>query len=284
MPFDTLTPHLQEVAKRALAHCRNRYGGNGLRVELGIDSSISWRPTFFLKPERFRIIAVEVDDILYPEALKGAAHDISHYDFPISVFQACSLDAYQNDPKHGKVNLLRRHGFGIITVDDAGQVLMQQPCIPLLQFISTERLESEIGSLTPRMKVAFRSAHETYKTSEGQGLQQAGQIVEGTVESLAKQAVQGGVIKKAQANGALADVVDALYETKPFKPHRAALGDARAFIKEFRNTASHAPGSAKQAAAKIRRCQIGFLDAIGVSTKLKEAAAALGYKIQIFVT
>jgi len=86
MPFETMSPRLQEIAARALTHSRVRYGANGLKIEEGIDKSISWRPSFFLKPAKFRIIAVEVDDNLYPEVLKIAAHDLGHFDFPISVY------------------------------------------------------------------------------------------------------------------------------------------------------------------------------------------------------
>jgi hypothetical protein len=46
------------------------------------------------------VVAFEVSDNLYPEALKIAAIEILHYEgAPISVFQVCSLQAYQGDPK-----------------------------------------------------------------------------------------------------------------------------------------------------------------------------------------
>lgn len=283
MPFDTLSERLQEVAAKSLAHCKNRYGSNGVKIEEGIDNSIGWRPTFFLKPSKFRIIAVEVEDNLYPEVLKGAAHDIGHFDFPISVYQACSLEAYQTDPKHTKVNLLRKHGFGIITVDEDGNVTIQHSCIPLVQHISSDQFDGQISGLTPVVKVALKEAYETYLTNEGQGLQQAGQVVEGLVRSIAMQAAKNSVIPNGVPGRPLADVIDELYQTNVFKQHRAALGGARDFIKEFRNTASHAPKNAKEAADKIRKCKTGFFDAISVSTKLRTVTKAVGYKTQIFV-
>ncbi len=159
MPFDTLNPRLRNVAIKALAYCKTKYGGNGLKTEEEIATAIAWRPTFYFKPTRFLIVAVEVEDNLYPEALKIAAHDIGHFDSPISVFQACSLEAYQNDRHQAKVNLLRKHGFGILTVDDDGMATIQHQCIPLAQNISSEELETQMRELTPKLKVSFRNAH-----------------------------------------------------------------------------------------------------------------------------
>jgi len=284
MPFSTVNGHLQFVAQKSLLYCRTRYGANGLTLEKEIDKAIGWQPTFFLRPDRNLILAVEVDDNLYPEALKGAAYDIGNFDSPIAVYQACSLNAYQNDPKQLRVRLLRNHGFGIITVDANGDAVMQHPCIPLSQYISNDHLEKELGKLNHVLKVKFNGAHDTYLANPGQGLQQAGQIIEGLIYSLAKRAAANGIIQAGVLKDPLADIIDALYGTQPFKPHRAALGGAREFVKEFRNVASHAPRNAKQAAEKIRRCKTGFMDAINVAAKLRAVFQALGYSITIHVT
>ena len=281
MPFESFTPRLRDVAAAAMRFCRSRYGANGLKIEEGIDKKIGWRPTFFVRPTRSLIVAVEVAENIYPEALKGAAHDIGHFDSPIAVYQACSLDAYQNDPKQTKVNLLRSHGFGLITVDDDNRATLQHSCIPLAQHILPERLETELCGLTRNLKIGFKSAYETYGANAGQGLQQAGQLVEGMVNSIAAQACKRGIISSAAGN--LADVIDRLYETSQFRAHRASLGSARGFIKEFRNTASHPQKSAKQAAEKIRNCKAGFLEGISVSKKLHSVAQALGFQIRIYM-
>lgn len=284
MPFQNFTQRLQVVASSALAYCKKRYGANGLKTDEGIDNAIGWRPTFFLRPNKNLILAAEVSDILYPEALKGAAHDIRHFESPIAVYQLCPLDAYQNDPKQTKISLLREHGFGIITVDDDGKATVQHPCIPIAQHIPPKQLESELSGLTPGLKVKFRSAHESYHTNEGQGLQQAGQIVEGLIHSIAEQAARKGYIPAPAPNAKLADTIDELYSRPQFKNHRAALGDARGFVKEFRNVASHAPKHAKDAAEKIRKCKTGFLDAINVARKLREVMQAMKFQVRIHIT
>jgi hypothetical protein len=283
MPFDTLNGRLKEVAVKSMIFCKTKYGASGLRQETGIADSISWRPTFFLKPSKFSIIAVEVEDNLYPESLKGAAQDILHYDFPVSVYQACSLEAYQTDPKQSKITQLRNHGFGIITVDADGNAIVQHLCGPLAQNISPIQFESSIKNLKNVVKIPFRAAYDTYKTNEGQGLQQAGQIVEGLISSLASEAEKKGVITRSVLSGALGDQIDALYSTTIFKPHRAALGGVRDFVKEYRNTASHAPKTAKEAADRIKMCRKGFLESIDLATKLGIVTKALGYKTKVFM-
>ncbi|MCH4555515.1 hypothetical protein ACVILI_000864 [Mesorhizobium sp. USDA 4775] len=283
MPFDTLSPRLKEVATRSLNFCRGKYGVNGLKIEEGIHDSILWRPSFFLKPTRTKIVAVEVDDNLYPNSLKGAAHEIGHFDFPISVFQACSLEAYLNDPNHRSVSLLKKHGFGIITVDGNGNASMQHNCIPLAQHISPDEFDRRIQGLTPKLKVLFRTAYDVYQTNEGQGLQEAGQIVEAIVTSLAEEAHRVGVVPANTLVKPLAFRIDDLYGKNTFQNYRAALGGARQFVQDFRNTASHPARSAKEAAEKIRKCKAGFLDAIGIAVKLRQATHDLGYHLRMHI-
>lgn len=285
MPFDTFDPRLKAIAEKAVAYCKSKYGSNGLKTEVEIAAQVGWVPSFYLKPSKYRIVAFEVEDNLYPEALKIAAHDVSLYDgSPISVYQVCSLQTFQSDPKQAKINLLLQHGFGIITVDDDGHTKFQHKCIPLTQHISEEQLKSELSGLNHTIRVKFNEAHSTYLTNEGQGLQQAGQIVEGIISSIADQAAKKNVITLAEAAGPLADAIDALYASNTFKNHRAALGGARDFVKEFRNVASHAPKNAKQAAEKIKKCKTGFLDGINVAKKLQHVARQVGYRIKIHTT
>ena len=284
MAFDTFDTRLQSIANDALVLCKARFGARGLRTEKAISPKVGWTPSFYLRHAQFNIIAVEVADNLFPEALKGAAHDIELYtESLVSVYQACSLQAYQNDPKQTKVRLLLEHGFGIITVDDDGTTRLQHSCVPLTQHISEEKMATEMSGLTPALKVAFTQAHVTYSADVGQGLQKAGQIVEALVHSISASAAKKNVITPAQCNGKPADEIDALYPTPTFRDHRAALGGARNFIKEFRNTASHPQKTAKQAAQKVMKCKAGFLQGIEITKKLRHVAQALHYQIQVHV-
>ena|ERR1700733_5649138 len=285
MAFDTFDARLKTIAEKALTYFKVKYGNGGIKTEAEIAPEIGWTPTFHLRPGSFRIVAVEVADNLYPQALKIAAHDILLYDgSPISVYQVCSLQVYQGDKNQANINLLLRHGIGIVTVDDNGNVKPQHKCIPLAQYISEEELKSELYGLPKTLRRMFDDAHSTYLANEGQGLQQAGQIVEAMISSIANRAAKNKIITPAEASGKLADVIDALYGAKAFKNHRAALGGARDFVKDFRNIASHPPKNAKEAAQKIKKCRTGFLDGVGVAKKLHTVAKLKGYRIQVHVT
>lgn len=285
MAFDTFDARLKTIAEKALAYFKAKYGNGGIKTEAEIAPEIGWTPTFHLRPSSFRIVAVEVADNLYPQALKIAAHDILLYDgSPISVYQVCSLQVYQGDKNQTNINLLSKHGIGIVTVDDNGNVKPQHKCIPLAQYISEDELNSELSGLPKTLRRMFEDAHSTYLANEGQGLQQAGQIVEAMISSIATRAAKKKVITSAEASGKLADVIDSLYGAKGFKNHRAALGGARDFVKDFRNIASHPPKNAKEAAQKIKKCRTGFLDGVGIAKKLHTVAKLKGYKIQVHVT
>jgi hypothetical protein len=284
MTFDTLSPRLKNVAVSGLEFCKNRFGRNGLQIHREVHANISWKPTFYLKPHPALILAAEVDEMLYPEILKIAAHDIRHHDFPIEVFIICPLAIYLADKKQTTIKLLKKHGFGIITVDDDGHATQQCPCIPLAQHISEQELESEISGLTPSLKVKFRSAHTIYQTNEGQGLQEAGQLVEAMINSIAKESVRTGICGPSIKAKMAAATIDVLYPLNDFKDHRAALGGARNFVKEYRNVASHAPRSAKQAMEKIRRCRQGFIESIHIAKKLHGVMKSKHFRMTIHLT
>jgi hypothetical protein len=282
MSFETFSDRLKIVVNESLALCKANWGGSGLKKEEPIDPKISWRPTFYMKPNRFLIVAVEVNDVLFPEILKIAAHDIERHDYPISVYQACSLEVYQKDRRFTQIRLLREHGFGIITVDDAGSALIQVRAEPLAQYIPSERFDSELKPLTPRLKVKFKDAYATYQTNVGQGLQEAGQIVEELLGSIATQAEAAGAVPSGTcAKISTADKIDDLYSAGAFHNYRAALGGARSFVKTYRNVASHPPRTAKEAVAKIRKCKDGFFEALRIAGELRAVIQQKGYQVRV---
>lgn len=280
MAFETFTPRLKEVAEAGLAYFKRHFGRNGLKIGEEIHASIKWRPTFHLKHTGALIVAAEVDQLLYPEILKIAAHDIKHYDFPVSAYMICPLEVFQADQKQAVANQLRKHGFGILTVDDTGHATLQNPCVPLAQHISEEELEAEIRGLRPKLKVGFRSAHSSFHVDAGQGLQKAGQIIEALVNEIAACAVHAGL---AVGGSTPADKIDGLYMLSDFRNNRAALGGARDFVKEYRNAASHPSRTAREAITKIRKCRTGFLDAVRTAKKLTDLADTKGYRLRIVV-
>ena len=284
MPFDTLASRLQPVAKVSLKFCTSRFGRNGLKLEAEISPKISWRPTFHLRSTPSLIVAAEISDSLYPGILKIAAHDLLSFSFPVAVYLVCPLDTYVSDKKQTTIRALKADGFGIITVDDQETATIQHNCGPLAQHLSEESLTAELSGLTPAMKVRFRSAHAAYTSNVGQGLQAGGQIVEALVMNIAKEAAKENLVKAGLPKQSAADAIDELYGLEAFKDHRAALGGARDFAKEYRNIASHPARSAKQAIDKIRKCRSGFIVAIRISKNLCAVLRQKGYKVAIHTT
>jgi hypothetical protein len=278
MAFPLMIQRLQPIADAGLKFFKNQFGGNGLRLGEEIDQSISWRPTFHVRYTRTLIVAAEVDEVLYPASLKIAAHGIMHYDFPVSAYLICPLEVFQSDPRQAQVNQLKKHGFGIITVDDTGLAVRQNACIPLAQHISDEELENHIRPLTSKLKVGFRSAHITFRVDAGQGLQKAGQMIEALVDNITEAAVRSGMTVSGRD---AADKIDSLYGLKDFAHHRAALGGAREFMKKYRNVASHPSKTPRQAVEKLRGCRSGFLDAIAMARNLTDVAKAKHFRLNI---
>jgi hypothetical protein len=284
MAFETLSARLQPVARAGLAFCKSRYGKNALGIEKEIAPTISWRPSFHMKANPALIIAAEVSDSLYPGILKIAAHDVLHHDFPISIIQVCPLDVFMADTKQVIIKQLKAHGFGIITVDDAGSAALQHSCIPLAQYLSEAELDGELKGLTPSLKVMFRRSYTTYLANEGQGLQSCGQIVEALVIAIAKGASNAGLIARSTLTSPTAEIIDALYAKNDFKAHRATLGGARDFVRNYRNIASHPARNPKQAMEKIRRCRTGFIEAIRIALHLYMILKSNSYSPRIVVT
>ena len=284
MAFDTLSPKLQLVAKAGQGYLTSRFGRAGLKLDEEIDPSIAWRPTIQLRPNRASIIAADVSDSLYPSALKIAALDVLRFDYPISMYLVCPLDVYLADKGQKVTGQLRRHGFGLLTVDDDKKVVSQSPCIPLAQFLAEEDIAPALTALPQKLRVAFRAALETYRTNEGQGLQQCGQVVEAIVRCLAKGAATVNVISPPASGRPLAEVIDDMYATSVFKPHRAALGGARDFVREYRNIASHPADTPKRAIEKIRKCKAGVVDALRIAKNLVDVISSKRYPIRVIIT
>ncbi|HUZ32469.1 MAG TPA: hypothetical protein VMV19_10270 [Xanthobacteraceae bacterium] len=283
MPFDTFSERLKLVADESLALCKQEWGRNGLGIEIPIAPKIGWQPTFYMKPNRVLMVAVEVGDRLFPDSLRGAAHDIEHYDFPISVYQACAFDIYQHDPHHDRVDALRDHGFGIITVDGSGRAVIQTRAEPLAQHLSQKRLDDVLKPLTPTptLKVRFRAAYATYCANVGQGLQAAAQIVESMVVCIAGQAERAGVVPPGTSGKDAALIIDDLYPTGLCHNYRAALGGARNFIRQYRNIASHPARTPRAEADRIRNCKTGFLEAARIACELRDLIRGVGYRVLV---
>jgi len=281
MTSSILTPRLQATFKGGLRYLKANFGQNGLKTNVEIDPNISWVPSFHLRSRRVLRVAAEISDVLYPQIIKEAFADVMQFAEPISVYVVCPLEVFMADQKQLTVARLKRHGIGIITVDDLGKATLQCPCTPLVQNISEEEMEDKIRSLTPTLQNKYRGVRRTYQTNVGQGLQEAGQIIEAFVRAVGERAAKKGWMSAVGKGMTAADIIDSLWACKQFKDHRAELGGARNFIKDFRNTSSHPERTSKELLQKIKKCRIGVLEAVRITHELLSTARALSLRVDL---
>ena len=270
MAFETFDSRQKPLVEAALLFAKTKYGKVGLRLESPISDRIRWRPTFYLKSGLSLIIAFEYNDGVYPDALDGAIVDIMSFDYPIAVFQLCPLASFLGDKNQARTRLLIRKGIGIITIDeDTGTVALQKYCVPLAQNISEDELNERVSSLTAGVKLAFRNAHDSFTTNVGQGVQEAGQIIEAIIRQLHAHAVKQSLTKQMGPTAAAASLTDALYNISLYSSYRGVIGGVRQFIEDYRNLSSHPQRSGRDAIVKIKKCRTGFLHAIELANGLR---------------
>lgn len=281
MTAPNLTPRIQETFDKGLEYLKRHFGRNGLKQNQEIDPEIHWTPSYHVKVGGALIVAAEVSDELYPRIVKEALADIRQYDRPISIYVVCPLEVYTADVKQTIVSQLVKQGIGVITINDSGKAMLQHPCTPVVQNISEDELEGLIKPLTSKLKNKFRSVRETYQTNTGQGLQEAGQVVEAILKSVAESAGSRGWVSSGIQGNQAAAIIDELWDSPQFTAHRAALGGARNFVKGYRNIASHPEKTSRELLDKINKCRKGILDAVRTANELLDVARALGFRIKI---
>jgi hypothetical protein len=276
LAFETFDPRRRPLVVAALAFARARFGRTGLKLEESIDPKIRWRPTFHLKASAALIAAFEYNDVLYPDALDGAMVDITSFDHPVTLYQLCPLTSFQDDKHQTRTRQLTDKGIGIITIDeDTNVVTLQSAGVPLGQYIPEEAFTKAISGLSPRARVLFRSAYASFRANVGQGLQEAGQIVEAMIRQLHDHTTRVAGAAPVATVTAAANLTDNLYNNANYARYRGVLGGTRSFIGEYRNIASHPQRSAKDAIDKIRKCRAGLLQAVALATGLSAMARAI---------
>lgn len=285
MQFTQLTPTylIKDVAIPVATFCIKKYGKKGFRTEQALHPQLQWRPSVQLKTSEFQILSIEVSELVYPAILKTVSHDLlaDHSDKPIVVCVACPFAVYQADARHSQVSNLRAHGFGLFTVDDLGHVIEQVPAIPLIHHISEKDFGERIECLPNQVQVLARRAYGVYRGHSYQGLQDIAQVVEALIFSLAQGAKKKGWITRLKTDAAV--VLDDLYASteRTLINQRAAIGQARGFIRNYRNISSHPPKNTAAAATLIKRCREGFLSAPQVADDLAKAIRACGLTLRL---
>ena len=280
--FDLLESYLADaVGNPVHKFLKNKYGAAGLKIEEPFSDKVRWSPTIQIKTSSSELLLVEVSETIYPPMLSVWQAGIVNEEpnRAIKVYQACSYDAFQKD-KDKNVRKLKTHGFGLVTVDEAGGVEVQFHGAVLSQHIPSESFEERVKKLPSDVKSALSNAFEVYRTNANQGLQHAGQVVEALVRQLAEHAHKKGWLAKYNDSKPAADLIDSLYESKAKElvDQRACLGGARQFMKSGRNPSSHPAKSKRQAQSKALNVRSGFESALAVCRDLCAARTAVNLR------
>lgn len=279
--FVKLPRHLIDFAEASVRFLRERNVGVKITYEKEIDIGDKWKPTYWFATRDGRLVAVEVSDKLFPEILRISYSQIIHANKPIMVYQVVPLDVYKADKDEDVINELVKTGIAIISVDSRGRVTLQKSCVALAQHISEEELSKALQKTCAALKTCFFRCHQSYNTNEVQGLQAAGQVIEGIVENYVAHAVKNAWATKKSLGRKISDKIDNLYTLSQCRSVRAALASARSFLARYRNLSSHPVKSLPEAKERIDLCRTGFLDSISIAKVLWDAAKSNGIKVII---
>jgi len=281
MTSAVLVPSHTFLVAAAKAFFVEQYENPTIRENDSIHKDLGWKPNLHFLANDHLIVAAEVSESPYPLILRMRHADLTNLPLPIAVYCICPEEAYLNVDVQADVRELQSHGFGLITVDQAGAATRRFPCIPLVQHIPEAEFRAEIEPLPKRLRVRLREAFEKYRTDPVSGLQDLSEVMEGLVQCAAKRAAARGWASESITAASPADILDELAAMKECKSARASIGGVRSFVKEHRNPSHHFPKDKAQAHQKYRSAQHGFREGLKQIRSFRSSFKALGVNIRV---
>lgn len=275
MSWDTVNPEAQTLGEpvRNWLHTRHR---KAIKINEAIESSLPWRPTLHFEANEFSIIAADVKVTPCPESLVLTKTRIANAHLPITIYSICSETAYLTKDGQKEARELKAHGLGLFTVDVEGIVTKQFSGIPISNHIPLAEIDALLVDTKRMIALRIKDAFESYNSKPSDGIT----AISDVLESLVYSAVTGAIRKNWMAKGdkklQSAKVLDTMFANAKFSPCKAAIGSARGFLKDYRNTANHSPRSRKQAYNKYMKCKQGFFAGIQTVDSFYTAMKKIG--------
>lgn len=264
--FGPSDPFLRTAAEK---HFGTAFDKPKIKIGQEIDAKLGWTPSLFFSAKQFVIIAAEVSERPYPMILRIRHANIVNVHVPIIVYSVCPEEAFLRKEAQKEVEELKSHGFGLLTVNEAGEVNKRHGCIPLIQHISEDEMTLEIKVLPKAIRLRFKEAFDVYQGSATSGVQEASEIVEDLVNGAIKHCVKTGLLKPDVLKVKSAAIaVDHLFTIPKLKNKDACHGGLRYYISTYRNKAHHAPKTKADAYKKSAYCRDGFKGAVDHSKSL----------------
>lgn len=264
------TEFLRDAVKNYL---NTIYDHPPLREGTEIDPALGWVPTLNCSVNN-HLMAIEASEKVYPAIFRMRRAEMAEVQMPIAVYCVCPEEAYIQDQREAQN--LEKHGFGLFTVNNEGQVIKKFPAIPIVQHITENDYSTDVKRLPPKIKRMAKASFDIYRGNSPAGVASLSEIVEGMINKAAKEAVNKTWMSKADTSGALSDVLTKMKSIPQFKNSDTVLSSAQSFISRYRNANHHFPKNKKQAHLKYRDCRHGFLDGLRNMQSLHDAMKAVG--------
>ena len=268
--ISSATAFLRDAVKQ---HLLTTYSNPPIKCDEVVDQSLGWVPTVSCAVNN-QLMLVECSEKPYPEILRMRRAEMVEVEAPIAAYAACPEEAYASNQKEAAD--LGLHGFGLFTVDAAGNVTCKFHAIPIAQHIPESQFRADIDGLPALHKRRARECFDLFKHNAPAGVANLAEQLEGLIMRAAKDAAKKGWITKAQSKGTLASVLIALQSANQFNNADTVISAARMFVSRYRNVAHHVPKNKKQAYRKYRDCRHAFLDGLRNMRDFKDAMKSLG--------
>ncbi len=230
-----------------------------------ISPDINWRPTLQITVNKYTTIAFEISEKVFPPIISLSRTEIVNTNQPICVYSVCSEEECRKNMKD--IKILKSHGFGLLMIDDDGNISQYANAIPLAQFIPKNKYDDLVREIPANIKQRIKTAFDTYNQNPVSGLEEITKIVEGIAFNTASKLVTRGDMSLFSSGTSLSDVLADMANVSspkrsPLRGQLAAIGGFQSYVKEFRNSSHHEPKNKKQAKKQLSHCEAGFTEGI----------------------
>ncbi len=244
---------------------RNEYHVKTFKENCEISPSISWRPTLQITINTHSTIAFELNEKVFPPIISLSRMGIVNTNQPISVYSVCQEEVYIKSI--GDYRNLKKEGFGLITIDDSGNVTLHNNAIPLAQFIPKSKFDDLARGIPVNVRQRVKTAFDAYNQHPISGLEEITKIIEGLTYSAARSLVTKGKMDSYRSSISLAKLLarmlnKASEDRSPLGGQLAVIAGFQSHVKAFRNPSHHEPKSKKQAKKVITECEGGFTEGV----------------------
>lgn len=288
MSYRILPPHLHATADAAVQYFRKNHGVTHVAVEAEIDRDIRYRPTLTGQMRDAHLLAVEVTDGRYTDALDAFVLDCERLALPVKLVVA--IPRGTTPPEfNDMLRKARRSGVGILEVDSNGGNTF---CSPLSLSLSGVR-RIQMTRFPAKYRQALAEAEETFLNGDpAKGCGRVYDELEGLSRSVAKRVARRGLWKALKPGesrpkvnlevGPWSDVLELLRDHLAFgsvpagKPRLSPSLIAKVIgITPHRNDSGHKPRKRAQLIKRDRELRTRFEHAVDTLEEFIRATASL---------